>query len=104
MTKVEGGKKPPALSKLSRPKKADNSKKKTATKECDPFNESDDFVESSNMNKRKVSSKQTAEKNCHENVSPTESSTVLACTASSDILPKCRFCGKLFQIGQELKW
>ena len=103
MSKVVGGKNPPALPKLSRPKKTDSSKQKTSKKANDPFNESDDFVASSNKIK-KISSKQTTDKNCVESVCPRESSTVMASSLSSDNLPKCRFCGKSFLIGQELKW
>jgi len=99
---VVGGKKP-TTSKLSRAKKTDNVKDRQPPKN-DFLNESaDDFVDVPTKPKKLEKPKVSVEKNGPEKVSSTESSTIVP-TVSSDILPKCRFCGKTFNIGQELKW
>ena len=101
MSKVVGSKKP-ATSKLSRAKKTDSAKDRQPLKN-DFLNESaDDFVDVSTKPKKLEKPKVSVEKNTSEKSCSTESSTIVPTV--SEILPKCRFCGKTFSIGQELKW
>ena len=94
MSKVVEGKKP-AGSKLSRAKKTDSSK----PKKNNVLNESaEDFVE---ISSKKV--KIPTDKIVEEKISQVES-VAPAQVTGIEALPKCRFCGKTFPLGQELKW